>query len=86
VSDIEEGLFETAAAIAVGARLAIEIVDEDPAFLHGTERIGWLAVNIEEVGECLRSGWSYEAEVLSNNPSPAGPIILTNVTCKAPTR
>lgn len=84
VSDIEQALHARAGEISPGAMLPIELVGEDPGFLHEGELLGWLAVNIEEVTACLLAGWRYQGEVRSNTPSPAGPIILTQVTCSAP--
>ncbi|HMG01146.1 MAG TPA: hypothetical protein VK560_07880, partial [Gemmatimonadaceae bacterium] len=84
VTDISEAQHGAAAKIVLGAKLSIELVEEDPAFLNDGETLGWLSVNIEEVAGCLRAGWRYQGEVQSNDPSPAGPIIIAWVTCKAP--
>jgi hypothetical protein len=86
VSDIEQDRLTAAGDIPTGAVLAIELVGEDPGFLYEGELLGWLAVNIEEVTQCLGAGWLYRAEVRSNTMSPAGAIILTHVTGSGPGR
>jgi hypothetical protein len=75
---------EAAAGVIVGAELAIELRDDDPAFLFDGELLGWLAVNIEEVTECLQAGWRYRGIVRESHPTPGGQLILTQVFGGAP--
>jgi hypothetical protein len=80
IVDIPEDRQDDAANLAVDQELAIELdSDGDPAFMFGGSELGWLAVNIEEVTECLQAGRAYRARIDRNTSTPAGALIITTV-------
>jgi hypothetical protein len=85
VTDVPPELHDVAGGVGINTELLIELREGDPAFLLGEQILGWLAVNIEEVTQCLEAGWRYRGIVRSNDPTPAGPVILTQVTGSPPT-
>ncbi len=86
VADIPRGMEAAAADLTSGSELQIELrgEPEDPAFLLEGEIVGWLAVNIEEVTECLRRGWRYGAVVKRNEASAGGRLIIAQVYGSGP--
>jgi hypothetical protein len=84
VADIPFEMQAAAGQVSVGVELPIELREDDPAFLLDGEILGWLAVNIEEVTECLQAGWRYHGIVRANDATPAGPLILTQVHAQPP--
>lgn len=84
VTDIPQEMLASAGALEKDGELPIELREGDPAFIFDGQTLGWLAVNIEEVTECLRAGWRYLGIVVSNESSAAGPVILTKVLGMAP--
>lgn len=77
-------MVEAAQTVAVGDVLAIELREDDPAFILDGAVLGWLADNIAEVTVCLEAGWRYDAEVTEATDSPAGPVIKVRVHAHAP--
>ncbi len=84
VTDIPEEMQDRAAAVEEGTALNIELREGDPAFLLDADILGWLATNIDEVTQCLKAGWTYQAQVDQNAQSPAGALIRTTVRGQAP--
>lgn len=85
VVDIPAARQDAAAGVTVGTALVIALdAENDPAFMLDGSVLGWLAVNIEEVTECLQAGWRYEGTVESASPSAAGALIITRVRCHPP--
>jgi hypothetical protein len=81
IVDIPASRQHDAASLDVGQELPVELdSDNDPAFMLGGSELGWLAVNIEEVAECLQAGRAYRATVESTTSTPAGALVITTVT------
>jgi hypothetical protein len=79
IQDIAQTDWDWAAGLSEGARFEVVLADSDPQFVFDGRAVGWLATNKDAVARCLAAGWTYTAEVLSNRPSAAGPIIETRV-------